>query len=409
MTMSDVLIKDESLIGLAHLMRRATSGADLGPLGTALIARAGADPRTANACALMDLSTVLQLRGNRELALEMQFQAVSLQQVYSVPSRDPRPACIRLLAVMGPGDLMANSPLELLLEELDVELNLVYVTPELDLPVVLPPHDVLFIAIAESRQNLILLEKIRRAVEHWPCPVLNRPERIARLSRDQNSALLSGISGVEMPATLILKRDVLQRISCGELMMPGVLGDGDFPVIVRPVDSHAGKGLEKLDDAAALGGYLAQMAQDEFYVSRFVDYRSADGQYRKYRIVLIEGAPYVCHMGISDHWMIHYLNAGMAESAEKRAEEAAFMARFDDEFALRHAGAFSAINQRAGLDYLGIDCAETADGRLLIFEIDSCMIVHAIDPVDIFPYKQPQMHKVFAAFRQMLLHAAAKN
>lgn len=407
MTMPDRLNKDEQLIGLAHLMRMATSGEDLGPLGTALIARAGADPRTANAYALMDLSTVLQLRGNRELALEMQFQAVSLQQVYSVASA--RPACIRLLAVMGPGDLMANSPLELLLEELDVELNLVYVTLELDLPLDLPPHDVLFIAIAESRQNLPLLDKIRQAVEHWPCPVLNRPERIARLSRDQNSALLSGISGVEMPATLILNRDVLQRISCGELMMPGVLGDGDFPVIVRPVDSHAGKGLEKLNDAAALGGYLALMGQDEFYMSRFVDYRSADGQYRKYRIVLIEGAPYVCHMGISDHWMIHYLNAGMAESAEKRAEEARFMAQFDDEFALRHAGAFGAINERAGLDYLGVDCAETEDGRLLIFEIDSCMIVHAIDPVDIFPYKQPQMHKVFAAFRQMLLHAAGKN
>jgi hypothetical protein len=33
------------------------------------------------------------------------------------------------------------------------------------------------------------------------------------------------------------------------------------------------------------------------------------------------------------------------------------------------------------------------------------MIIHALDPVDIFPYKQPQMSKVFAAFRQMLLDA----
>jgi len=33
------------------------------------------------------------------------------------------------------------------------------------------------------------------------------------------------------------------------------------------------------------------------------------------------------------------------------------------------------------------------------------MIVHAIDPVDVFPYKQPQMRKVFAAFRAMLANA----
>jgi hypothetical protein len=31
------------------------------------------------------------------------------------------------------------------------------------------------------------------------------------------------------------------------------------------------------------------------------------------------------------------------------------------------------------------------------------MTVHAMDPVDLFPYKQPQMRKVFGAFRQMLM------
>ncbi|NCN23651.1 MAG: RimK family alpha-L-glutamate ligase, partial [Gallionella sp.] len=44
-------------------------------------------------------------------------------------------------------------------------------------------------------------------------------------------------------------------------------------------------------------------------------------------------------------------------------------------------------------------------GKLLIFEVDSCMIVHAIDPVEVFPYKQPQMRKLFDAFTAMLSHA----
>jgi hypothetical protein len=104
--------------------------------------------------------------------------------------------------------------------------------------------------------------------------------------------------------------------------------------------------------------------------------------------------------------MIHYLNAGMAESAEKRAEEAQVMADFDRSFALQHQDAFAAIDERIGLDYVGIDCAVSAGGKLLIFEVDSCMIVHAVDPVDIFPYKQPQMHKVFGAFYQMLAETA---
>jgi len=40
--------------------------------------------------------------------------------------------------------------------------------------------------------------------------------------------------------------------------------------------------------------------------------------------------------------------------------------------------------------------------------VDSNMIVHAIDPVEIFPYKQPQMRKVFFAFREMLHNAAQR-
>ncbi len=140
-------------------------------------------------------------------------------------------------------------------------------------------------------------------------------------------------------------------------------------------------------------------------ISRFVDYRAGDGRFRKYRIALINGRPFACHMAISDHWIIHYLNAGMTESEEKRAEEERFMTEFDAVFARRHEQALAAITERVGLDYVGIDCAETLDGQLLIFEIDNAMVVHAMDPVDLFPYKQPQMKKVFGAFRRMLIDA----
>ena len=60
-------------------------------------------------------------------------------------------------------------------------------------------------------------------------------------------------------------------------------------------------------------------------------------------------------------------------------KKAAFMEHFD-EFASRHRAALDAIYQRTQLDYLCIDCAETRDGHLLIFEIDHTMVVHAMDP-----------------------------
>jgi glutathione synthase/RimK-type ligase-like ATP-grasp enzyme len=227
--------------------------------------------------------------------------------------------------------------------------------------------------------------------------------------------LLKAATGVVMPDTARVNRQTLEKIAGAVLPLKAVLADGPMkvdetaPLIIRPVDSHAGKGLDKLESLAAITGYLESMVQDEFYISSFVDYRGKDGLFRKYRIVLIEGLPYVCHMGISSHWIIHYLNAGMAENADKRAEEEQFMACFEQQFALRHQEAFRSIYQLMGLDYLGIDCAETAEGKLLIFEVDSNMIVHAIDPIEVFPYKQPQMRKVFTAFRNLLANAMKRG
>ena len=170
--------------------------------------------------------------------------------------------------------------------------------------------------------------------------------------------------------------------------MARLLLDGDEAAPAEVVQGHL--------VASGLGG------GEEFYLSRFVDYSGADGLFRKYRVVLIAGVPYICHFAISKHWMIHYLNAGMAESLEKREQEAECMLHFDEEFATRHRAALAAINQRIGLEYVGIDCAETRDGELLIFEIDNAMIVHGMDPVDMYAYKKPIMQKVFTAFRALL-------
>ncbi|HTY02703.1 MAG TPA: hypothetical protein VMC81_03130, partial [Rhodocyclaceae bacterium] len=240
----------------------------------------------------------------------------------------------------------------------------------------------------------------------WPKPVLNRPDRIPRLARDRASALLDQVPGIAMPPTARVTRDALARVSDRRAAPDALVPGSAFPLIVRPLDSHAGNDLQKVDDADMLRHYLASVVEQRFFVSPFIDYRNADGLFRKYRIALIDGRPYACHMGISSHWMIHYLNAGMAESAAKRAEEEQFMLTFDDGFARRHAAALAAIHERMGLDYVCLDCAEAADGRLLIFEVDHAMIVHAMDPVDVFPYKQPQMRKLMSAFRDMLGRAA---
>jgi hypothetical protein len=335
--------------------------------------------------------------------MQLQQEALKTQRLYHLPA--VKQPALTVLALMTPGDLMSNVPVECLLENSDIDLLVYYATGDISLPEI-PYHDVLFVAIGESEASLPLLRQWQPLLDLWPRPVINNPLNIEKVSRPRASRLLQSIDGIVMPPTLRATRNMLALPDgATSHRLPGI----DFPVIIRPLDSHAGHDLNKVDSPAELAGKLSEMPGDEFYISPFIDYRSHDGLYRKYRIVLIEGKPFACHMGISENWMIHYLNAGMAESPEKRAEEARFMKTFDHDFATRHAQAISDIHRITGLDYLGIDCAETADGRLLIFEVDHAMIVHDMDPADIYPYKHEPMQKLFAAFRDMLIKVAEEN
>lgn len=396
-----------TFLGSAALMRMACANQDLTPLSTSLLSEIGDIPSAQHADAMLDLSTILQLKGDRKVALSLQEEALRLKQIYHLAAPTGTPG-IRLLALMTPGDLMTNTPLDFLLEGSDIALNILYVAPHLPFPDTLPEHDVMFVGIGESDGTQALLQLLDVALQGWPRPTLNRAEYITWLSRDRAHTRLSGLPGVVMPATARVSRADLDEVLQEMRTLSQLLADIAYPLIIRPVGSHAGHGLEKIDHPAALQNYLQRTSGELFYLSRFIDYSDADGQFRKYRVVLIEGKAYAAHMGISSHWMIHYLNAGMSESAAKRAEEAHFMASFDATFAARHAIALAAIHQAMRLEYLVLDCAETHDGKLLLFEVDNSAVVHTMDSVDLFPYKQPQMRMVFDAFRAMLARSIVR-
>ena len=388
-----------STIGLAALMRLAYAGEGLQPVWDHLVARVTADP--ADAAAMMDMSIVLQLSGERERGLDMQATALELERTYYRPHG--RADGLRVVAFVVAGDLMANTPLDFLLEGSDIELLLVYVDADGAFPADIPEHNVAFMAVSESPTAAATLRGVASALQGWPTPVINgHPDRVAALTRDGVAAIFAGDTHVLAPPVVQLSRQSLADLGERGVDAATILDGSRFPFVVRPVGSHAGQGLSKLDDAAAVAAYLGERADTEFYLSPFVDYRSADGLYRKLRIVFIGERPFISHLAVSEHWMVHYLNAGMTESADRRADEAALMRDFDNDFADRHAAGFQSLCDKIGLDYFGIDCAETRDGRLLLFEADVAMIVHALDPEPEFSYKKPVMRRLFDAFQQEL-------
>ncbi len=394
-----------TISGLANLARMIYHGVDHEPLVSTLVSRTSTNPRDTGA--LMDLSMIAQLTGDRERGLAIQAAALELNRVYRCVHGTG--VGLRVLALLAPGDFMANTPLDFLLDHSDATVYYAYTSAGMPLPSLIPDHDVAFLGVAESDANNALLSELAVATDAWPRTVINRHgDLIADMTRDRLWESFQNSPEVLAPRNARATRAELSRVANGTMPLSALLPDDLFPIIVRPVDSHAGNGLGKVGDVSALGLYLAASDDDVFYVAPFVDYSSADDRFRKYRIVFISGLPYLAHLAISDAWMVHYLNAGMHEDPAKREEEAACMASFDEDFGARNRAAMKTVATQIGLDYFAIDCAEMRDGRLLLFEAGTGMIVHAMDSDDVFPYKQVQMKKIFMAFRNLLKAGAER-
>jgi hypothetical protein len=391
-------------IGVAQLTRQAFDGKDLRPLWHSLMEKVTDD--AAGAGIGMDLSVISQLLGDQPTGLAMQAETLTHQTLFRSPCRAARPS-LRVLAFAAALDIGANTPIEFLLVDSDVELITCYIVPGAPLPEHFPDHDIAIVIAPDSGASHAMLDRVAALAPAWPRPLLNVPEKIRGLDRDRLFRLLEGIAGLVIPPTARVSRQAVMVIAQGG-SIGAFLPQADFPVIIRPVGSHAGFGLARITDDGALRAYLDDRGEQEFFLSPFVDYASPDEMFRKYRLVAIDGRPYACHMAIAEEWKVWYLNADMAVSVPNRLEEANFMQNFEQEFAARHHAALSEMIARIGLDYVIIDCAETKTGELLIFEADNAAIVHDMDPANVYPYKPPQMRRIFDAFAAMLYRRAGR-
>jgi hypothetical protein len=381
----------------------AFHGTDLRPLRDQLISKVAGG--TADAGEGLDLSLIAQLLGDKQTGIAIQAEVLAFHRLFRSPCSAEKPK-LRVLALAAAIDMGGNTPIEFLLEESGIELLTLYVIAGAGWPVPLPDHDIAIVIASDSDECSDALAIIDSAAARWPRPILNPPHLVRNLDRDKLYRLLGGIVGLDIPTTASAARAQLSELARSNAEFADIAADLQFPIIVRPRGSHAGVGLAKIDDRTALGRYLVERTEQEFFVSRFVDYANDDGLFRKYRIVIVDGRPYACHMAIADRWDLWYLNAGMAFCESKRCEEENFMRTFDSAFAIRHHNALAAMIDRVGLDYFTVDCAENKHGELLIFEADNTAVVHNMDSPELFPYKPPQMRAIFEAFAAMLYRRA---
>lgn len=338
------------------------------------------DPRPDVALALSEL-----LYNVGDYAASDEYRAYALSQQQLCPAGPgSAEASRRVLVLNAPAAWAQNTPLEFMIDPHTSALHRLYLTD--DLIPVLPPYDVVFNAIGEAERAHHALAAAERFIASQDVRVINRPEHLWKTARPHLAGALANVRVCLVPRTRRIARDELGAAEA-------------FPLLARPIDTHAGRGLERLDDRRSLDAYLEAHTDDRFDVTPFVEYRSPDGYYRKYRVVLVDGTPYPYHLAISSEWMVHYIKTPTASVDWMRQEEERFLR--DPASVFPHwERTFAEIAQAVGLEYFGVDCSLLPDGNVLVFEADAALLVHCREPAD--SYKHQYVPRIFRAVEELL-------
>jgi hypothetical protein len=133
------------------------------------------------------------------------------------------------------------------------------------------------------------------------------------------------------------------------------------------------------------------------------------GWARKYRVMMIAGQLYPLHLAISKDWKVHYFTAAMAEQADHRLEEAAFLADMASVIGPSAMTALTHICQALELDYAGVDFGLAPDGRLLLFEANATMVINPAGPDEIWDYRRPAVDRALDAARAMVVRRSLEG
>jgi glutathione synthase/RimK-type ligase-like ATP-grasp enzyme len=259
----------------------------------------------------------------------------------------------------------------------------------------IPAHDVVFNAIGEA-EGTAAIAAAQRFIARTDRRILNRPATIRATSRVENAARLGALPGVVTARTL--------RVARSRAVDPALARELGLPFLLRVPGHHTGEYFERVDDPAQLDAALAHLPGEELLAMSFLDARDAEGRYRKFRVMIVDGKLYPLHAAVGTTWKLHFFSGTHGE--QERTLDEAFLA---DPQAVIGARAMSALHAIAGvlkLDYGGIDFAVDAAGNVLVFEANATMTVPEADLDPRFAYRTKALDAVADAVMRMFITSA---
>jgi len=256
-------------------------------------------------------------------------------------------------------------------------------------------------------KSLAVAAKLVESIHaRWPeVPVFNHPKPVMSVTRDSMWKRYHTLPGLHFPKTIRMA-----PLSGMELLDLALRENIAFPFLVRPCGAHQGEGLRRIDNAADVP-LLENYAFDgrEYYITEFVDYRGADGLYRKARLVAVGAEILPRHYMTGEDWLVHgnLHETYMATREDTKKDEAAFIRNYRSMIHPQALASLEHIAKDSKLEHIGFDVALGEDGTLLVFEINPAQNSFLKLDEKVFPHMKGARDTLVAALNTTIRRMAA--
>jgi tetratricopeptide (TPR) repeat protein len=264
----------------------------------------------------------------------------------------------------------------------------------------LPLHQLIINAIGDADLCQNGLEIANQLIKKSQAPIINRPDAVLQTGRLMNAQRLGILLGVVAPRmALVSKTDIIS----GQALEMLADKEFTFPLLLRSPGFQGGNYFVCVDGPNELNSAVEELPGESQLAIEFIDSRSEDRLFRKYRVMSINGSFYPIHLAISAHWKVHYVTSDMSNNAKYRNEEDAFLNDFSTFLGSTAITVLERISQALGLDYCGIDFGMDKNGNILLYEANSTMVFNPPTHEKQWDYKRAAIENALAATKRMFL------
>ncbi|MDE2132583.1 MAG: tetratricopeptide repeat protein, partial [Betaproteobacteria bacterium] len=177
----------------------------------------------------------------------------------------------------------------------------------------LPPHALIFNAIGDADRCAPALERAGHLVLRSGRPCINPPQRVLHTGRAAHAGRLQRLTGLKLARMALLEKS--EAAAFARTLEAAGFG---LPALLRSPGYHGGQFFVRAETPQEVEQALATLPGNALLALEFLDAQGADGLFRKFRMMSIDGRLYPIHLALARQWKVHYFSSDMAQATAYR-------------------------------------------------------------------------------------------